>query len=341
MKKLPFLLLLMSCKKGPIPDTGTEPPPDPGPLDLWVFDSGQGDCAVIGCPDGTFHMVDCGSGSGGSDSYVQQSVAAVLNGAPLSSVIITHPDSDHFDLIPLVTEGIEVGTVWLGGTVDGKEYDNEGISTWLASQDDVRRFDEPQHDPPGEPSEPFTCGDIDVYVAAANVPSEISNWQSNSNSVVLKLDIPGVPYRSVMLTGDATFDTELAMLDVYDSDFLNVDLLKLGHHGSDNTSSDPGFLAAVAPDMAVVSAGEHAGFLHPRCAVVERVLESSEMRSDAACHQVQCGEPLDADVCDGDGDFCTFETTGALWSTRTSGNLHIRVVEGSYSVLQELGSCAQ
>ena len=49
----------------------------------------------------------------------------------------------------------------------------------------------------------------------------------------------------------------------------HADLLKIGHHGS-LTSSSPEFLAAVAPQFAVVSAGFYNSFHHPRPEVMKR-----------------------------------------------------------------------
>lgn len=50
-------------------------------------------------------------------------------------------------------------------------------------------------------------------------------------------------------------------------------LLKIGHHGS-RTSTNPDFLAAVAPQDAVISVGRHNTFGHPRAEVLERLEEA-------------------------------------------------------------------
>ena len=51
---------------------------------------------------------------------------------------------------------------------------------------------------------------------------------------------------------------------------LRATVLKVAHHGS-ATSSGAAFLEAVAPQVAVVSAGEGNRFGHPAPAVVERL----------------------------------------------------------------------
>jgi hypothetical protein len=51
----------------------------------------------------------------------------------------------------------------------------------------------------------------------------------------------------------------------------DIDVLKLGHHGS-NTSTSQAFLDATTPSYAVVSAGRESQFGHPHQGVVDRVL---------------------------------------------------------------------
>ncbi len=53
-------------------------------------------------------------------------------------------------------------------------------------------------------------------------------------------------------------------------DVLDVDVLKVGHHGS-ITSSTPMFLSAATPELAVVSVGERNRFGHPSIEVIERL----------------------------------------------------------------------
>jgi len=74
-------------------------------------------------------------------------------------------------------------------------------------------------------------------------------------------------------TGDATVAEERDMLAAWPTDSLRVDLMKVGHHGS-RTSSDPAFLRAAAPRLAVVSAGAGNRYGHPHPEVLRR-LEAS------------------------------------------------------------------
>jgi competence protein ComEC len=78
----------------------------------------------------------------------------------------------------------------------------------------------------------------------------------------------------VLLEGDAEAASEATMLAITVS---RPTLLKVGHHGS-KTSTNPDFLAAVAPQDAVISVGRHNTFGHPRAEVLAR-LEAAHIRT--------------------------------------------------------------
>src|SRR5699024_11927052 len=67
--------------------------------------------------------------------------------------------------------------------------------------------------------------------------------------------------------GDAYKDQELEMIERTD---IEADILQRGHQGSD-TSSDPKFIDAVQPDIAIYNAGKDNSYGHPHKEVVERI----------------------------------------------------------------------
>jgi len=74
--------------------------------------------------------------------------------------------------------------------------------------------------------------------------------------------------KSFLLAGDAEKDSEVEMLRY--GDFLDVDVLKVGHHGS-MSSSTLSFVQAVDPDYAVISVGKYNRFNLPSKIVIQRL----------------------------------------------------------------------
>jgi beta-lactamase superfamily II metal-dependent hydrolase len=67
------------------------------------------------------------------------------------------------------------------------------------------------------------------------------------------------------------------MLSENDEANLHSDILKIGHHGSKN-STTPDFLSAVNPQIAIISSGEGNSYGHPSPEVLYR-LESAGVRT--------------------------------------------------------------
>jgi competence protein ComEC len=72
---------------------------------------------------------------------------------------------------------------------------------------------------------------------------------------------------SFLFTGDAGFKTEKDMME--DGHNLDVDYLKVAHHGSKN-SSDKDFLEKVSPEKAIISVGKNS-YGHPTEETMERI----------------------------------------------------------------------
>jgi competence protein ComEC len=86
----------------------------------------------------------------------------------------------------------------------------------------------------------------------------------NDNSFVMRLSYGR---RSVLFVGDAEREAEEALVAM--GAHLQADVLKVGHHGSRTSSTEP-FLRAVEPSLAVASQGRDNGFGHPHEDVVAR-----------------------------------------------------------------------
>ena len=71
--------------------------------------------------------------------------------------------------------------------------------------------------------------------------------------------------------GDAEKESEEAIMAAFDSGVIDSDVIKIGHHGSD-TSSTFGFIAAVSPEYAVISCGAGNSYGHPSAQTLETLM---------------------------------------------------------------------
>ena len=77
---------------------------------------------------------------------------------------------------------------------------------------------------------------------------------------------------SLLLVGNVGKKIERTML----TETVRSDILKVGHHGS-NTSSSEEFLAAVRPRYGVISTGFRNRFRHPRPDTLQRLSDAKVM----------------------------------------------------------------
>ena len=88
---------------------------------------------------------------------------------------------------------------------------------------------------------------------------------SNDDSLVLQIEYGS---RRILLLADIERKAELALLSAAHQS-LTAEGVIVAHHGS-RTSSTAGFVAAVHPQVAIISVGRQSMFGHPHREVVER-----------------------------------------------------------------------
>ena len=77
--------------------------------------------------------------------------------------------------------------------------------------------------------------------------------------------------------GDAGVDVEKAVLEKY---YLSdIDFLKVGHHGSD-TSSSKEFIDNISPKYSIISVGKNNRYGHPKDSVLDTLRNSKVYRTD-------------------------------------------------------------
>ncbi len=75
---------------------------------------------------------------------------------------------------------------------------------------------------------------------------------------------------SLMLVGDAEMTDEEKMLGIFEASELRSDVLKLGHHGSSDGSSEK-FLEAIQPEYGIISVGKDNPYGHPSLRIIRRL----------------------------------------------------------------------
>ena len=101
---------------------------------------------------------------------------------------------------------------------------------------------------------------------------EYDNENDNSNVIYTELD--GYKF---MFMGDASTTSEKEILNKYN--LPDIDVLKVGHHGS-KTSSSKSFINEINPKYSVISVGKNNRYGHPNKEVLEKLEDSKIYRTD-------------------------------------------------------------
>ena len=101
---------------------------------------------------------------------------------------------------------------------------------------------------------------------------EYDNENDNSNVIYTEFN----NYKFLFM-GDAGIDKEKDILDKYS--IYNIDVLKIGHHGS-KTSSSKEFINEINPKNSIISVGKNNRYGHPNKEVVNTLENSKIYRTD-------------------------------------------------------------
>ncbi|HKP53075.1 MAG TPA: MBL fold metallo-hydrolase [Chloroflexia bacterium] len=224
-----------------------------GRLHLWVFDVGQGDAIMLKTPRGHTALIDGGPGA----TPLLNSVGSHLPfwQHDLDLLVLTHPHQDHLMGFAELVERYQVERV-----VQTVFTATSGVQAeWLR---ELKRLGIPVSHPTRGQSITFEGEpELALHVLSPTTPDahqEGASGDVNNTSVVLKL-VYGE--HSVLLEGDAQVEAERDMSLSLQTG-LESDVLKVGHHGSD-TSSSPQFLSLVKPKVAIISVAAANRYGHP------------------------------------------------------------------------------
>ena len=207
-------------------------------------------------PDGKTVLIDAGTNQ---SEHQLLSYLARYGIRRIDYAVFTHPHEDHIGGADAVLDACEVQHVILPDAVTAtstyeimlEKIEAEGCSVSTAV-----------------PGTVYPLGD-----ASFTVLGPVGTYEDNLNNASILLRFC-YGETSFLFTGDAEADAEAAAL-LRDSAALNADVLKVGHHGSFTSSSEL-FLAAVTPDVAVISCGAQNEYGHPHAEILDRLQKHTD-----------------------------------------------------------------
>jgi competence protein ComEC len=207
------------------------------------IDVGQGDGILIKTPEEKFILVDCGPAEA-EESFINHLKSKSVK--EIEYAFFTHPHADHIGNAEKVLKEFKVKNVYMpDATTTTKTF--SGLLNELGKQTDIKVTQ-------AKAGQKITLGDVKLDILS---PTGGKYSDLNEYSIVFKLTYGE---KSILFTGDAYIKNEKEMMDAgYD---LKADILKVGHHGSDSSTSTE-FLNAVKPKYAVISCGKDNSFDHP------------------------------------------------------------------------------
>ena len=276
-------------------------------LRVNYIDVGQGDSIFIQLPNKETMLIDAG------EAYKSDSVINYLNNqgiAKIDYVVGTHPHTDHIGGLEEVINTFDVGSIYMPkATSTSKTYEdllttisNKGLKVKTAKSGGV-------------------VLDEDNLKLEFIAPNSDSYSNLNNYSAVLKLTYLD---NTFLFMGDAETLSE----DEITSD-VNADVIKVGHHGSDSSSSIE-FVKRVSPEYAIIMVGEGNSYNHPYQSIIERYesVGAKVLRTDLDGNIICDSDGVDV-TCNGDKDSSSDSSSSATTSNISLVSLDTSVSRGS------------
>ena len=227
---------------------------------VHFINTGDSDSILI-VQDDKSVLIDAG------DNDDESLIVNYLNDLEIKKIdylVNTHPDSDHCGGLDSVINNFEIGTFFIGnGNADSQTY-TDVINT--AANRGIN------------PSVPLEESKFELTNSSYIQFFNTAGGSDSNESSLVTLFVNGED--KFLLTGDAGAETENKIL----LKMQDVDVLKIGHHGSNNSTTQS-FLDKVNPEYAVILTGKNS-YGHPHAEVLSK-LESANIeihRSD------ECGD---------------------------------------------------
>jgi competence protein ComEC len=222
-------------------------------FELNVLDVGQGQAIFIRDQDQTL-MIDMGGNYDEAKFSIGKQIIlpflSVKGVHQLDQLVLTHLDLDHYGAYQSIKHDLAIKQV----------YSNEQIKIPSSSRFDYCRQGLQWH----------WKNHVDMTVLSPKAENlAYAKAEKNEMSCVIYLQVKNAqPYQNFLLMADAGWQTEYQILQDYPD--LKVDVLVLGHHGSQHSSAYA-FLKQLKPKLAIASAGFNNRYGHPSKMTLQRL----------------------------------------------------------------------
>lgn len=236
-------------------------------LEVHYIDVGQADATLVKYDD-EYMLID---GGNSEDSNLIYTYLKDRNIKELEYMICTHAHEDHVGGLSGALEYAKVNNV-LAPT---KDYDTKAFREFKK-----RVIDQGQEIIVPETGTSFMLGDVKCEILSSNAYPD----DTNNTSIVIKMTYQDI---SFLFSGDAMWQVER---DIINNGFdIKADVLKVGHHGS-NTSSSYRYLDEAKSKYAIISCGKDNEYGHPHKEVLSKLKDAdmklyrTDLQGDIVCY---------------------------------------------------------
>jgi competence protein ComEC len=225
-------------------------------MDVHFIDVGQGDCEFIQTDTATM-LID--SGNPDDATHIIAYIKA-LGVKKIDYVLATHPHADHIGSMAKIIKAFDIGTIIMSrATTNTKTY--EGLLDAISAKHMAVTV--PKEGQAFKLGSNATCKVISAPIGP------FSSDDLNLYSIVVRISYGNSDF---LFCGDAQTFNEEAMQK--SGLTLSSEVIKIGHHGS-NTSSSEGFITAVNPISAVICCGKNNDYGFPKAPILARLAAHS------------------------------------------------------------------
>ena len=219
---------------------------DPNKLNILFLDVGQADSQLI-LYKGKSMLID--AGNSGDGEYIVNGLKG-LGITNLDYVIGTHVHEDHIGGMSYIIDSFDIGEFYLPyNATSTTTYYKKLLSSLTVKEESINE---------ANVGDKIAMKDLNFEVMSVD-NAEPEN--TNASSIVLEMSYGELKY---LFMADAEKENEEART------WNDVDVLKVGHHGS-NTSSTEEFLNQVSPEISIISVGEGNSYELPKEKILKRL----------------------------------------------------------------------